>query len=393
VNPIRPRILGRLLGALALLALTLPSSAQGDCCLYWSTGANDTIGRAPLTGFYPEWSFIRDVPGGAFGIAADANHLYWGGEASIGRVGLAGSDLESGWIGGLADSRRTSVAVDAAHVYWVEPARNSIGRANLDGSGVDESFIATEFPVGLSVDGAHIYWVRGLTGAIGRADLDGRQVEESFIVGANLPVGVAVDAGHVYWSNFGADSIGRANLDGSGADQRFISPVGDPWGLAVDSGHVYWTDLSTGNIGRANLDGSDVDAGFIDGAGAFNLALGPPGAVGDLSAKRSQPQHGDKIRIRLKVSADQRLVPRAGGELVVGKGKRSYGLEQLPFRPKSVRPGEARALRLKPRSERNERRIVAELEAGGEAIARVHARLVASAGLVERERFAITLKR
>ena len=247
--------------------------------------------------------------------------------------------------------------------------------------------------MGLSVDATRIYWVRGLTGAIARADLDGTQVEESFIGGANLPAGVAVDAGHVYWSNFGADSIGRANLDGSGADQSFISPVSDPWGLAIDGRNVYWTDLSTGNIGRANLDGSDVDAAFIDGAGAFNLALGPPGAVGDLSAKRSQAQHGDKIRIRLKVAAHQRLVPRASGEIVVGKSKRSYGLEQLPFRPKSVRPGEVRALRLRPRSERNERRIVAALEAGGEAIARVHARLVAGAGLVEHDRFEITLKR
>ena len=257
-----------------------------DCCLYFSTGGNDTVGRVPLTGSNPRFYWVDTAGGGSFGLAADDAHLYWGGEGMIGRVGLDGAAATPGFIGGLATSRQSSVAVDAGYVYWVEPGNGTIGRANLDGSGVDESFIATGFPMGVAVDASHVYWADGIAGTIGRANLDGSGVEADFITGANLPGAVAVDAAHVYWTNFGADSIGRADLDGSGAVQAFVGTANDPFGLAVDGEHIYWTDLSTGGIGRANLDGSDVDAGFIDQAGAFGVAVGPPGAIGDVSRKR-----------------------------------------------------------------------------------------------------------
>jgi hypothetical protein len=40
---------------------------------------------------------------------------------------------------------------------------------------------------------AFVYWANFNTGAIGRADLDGHHVDQSFISGASLPLGVAVD--------------------------------------------------------------------------------------------------------------------------------------------------------------------------------------------------------
>ena len=53
----------------------------------------------------------------------------------------------------------------------------------------------------MAVDGQHIYWVNSLRGTIGRANLDGTDVDENFIIGAHLPAGVAVDGRHVYWTN------------------------------------------------------------------------------------------------------------------------------------------------------------------------------------------------
>jgi len=35
------------------------------------------------------------------------------------------------------------VAVDAAHVYWTNIDANTIGRANLDGTGANQRFITT----------------------------------------------------------------------------------------------------------------------------------------------------------------------------------------------------------------------------------------------------------
>jgi streptogramin lyase len=134
----------------------------------------------------------------------------------------------------------------AAFVYWTNskpgsvPKPGAVGRANLNGTGVDHQFIGdakTVFDV--AVDAAHVYWTTG--DAIGRANLDGTGVDRSFITGLSSPEGVAVDASHVYWSSYSSSTIGRANLDGTGVNESFITGAGLPEGpteVAVDAAHV-----------------------------------------------------------------------------------------------------------------------------------------------------------
>jgi hypothetical protein len=128
------------------------------------------------------------------------------------------------------------LAVDGSHLYWAS-SDGTIGRANLDGTGVNNTFITgASRPCGVAVDGAHIYWASdAAAGTIGRAKLDGTGVNQSFITGATFACGVAVDAGHVYWANDGATgTIGRANLDGTGVNQSFLTGANFPCGVAVD---------------------------------------------------------------------------------------------------------------------------------------------------------------
>jgi sugar lactone lactonase YvrE len=159
-----------------------------------------------------------------------------------------------------------------AAIYWTNNIGNTIGRADLDGGAVNQSFITgATGPADVAVDSAHLYWanVNGGGGTtISRANLDGSGVTASFIAGASGPYGVAVDGAHLYWSNDGGGTIGRANLDGTGANQSFISSGVSPDGVAVDGAHIYWIINSTGAIGRANLDGSNVNLSFITGGSA-----------------------------------------------------------------------------------------------------------------------------
>jgi sugar lactone lactonase YvrE len=173
----------------------------------------------------------------AFGcLAAQADaFVYWsidGNFFAIGRANLDGSGVDQRFITGVNDPG--GVAVDAQHVYWTNTGSGTIGRANLDGSGVDQRFI-TGAQVGVAVDSQHVYWTNSSSDAIGRANLDGSGVDQSFITGASDPMSVAVDGQHVYWANAGSGAIGRPNLDGSGANQRFIAPANvSPVGVAVD---------------------------------------------------------------------------------------------------------------------------------------------------------------
>ena len=176
--------------------------------------------------------------------------------------GFAVAGVISTWI---APSAR------ALEIYWSNVNRsgsNMIGGANLDGTGVNQSFIPLTTPPNfIAVDQTHIYWGSG-GNAIGRANLDGTAVNESFMTGARGPEGVAVDGNYIYWADLDDNTIGRANLDGTGVNNSFITGASHPEGLAVDGTHIYWANNTSNTIGRANLDGTAVNQSFITSFGA-----------------------------------------------------------------------------------------------------------------------------
>jgi hypothetical protein len=146
-----------------------------------------------------------------------------------------------------------------AFVYWGAPGASAIGRANLDGTGLNTSFVSgVSNPYGLAVDASHIYWADIGNGNIGRANLDGSGANQTFVTGASGPSAVAVDSTYVYWANSTGHTIGRAPLadpNGLGKDQGFVTtgPSSQPGGLAVNATHIYWSDQSASTIGRTPL--------------------------------------------------------------------------------------------------------------------------------------------
>jgi virginiamycin B lyase len=98
------------------------------------------------------------------------------------------------------------------------------------------------------VAGGHIYWTNYPFGvgsrhdraAIGRANLDGTGVNQRFIRTVRGPCGVAAYKDHIYWGQtkgafaHPSTTIGRANLDGSAVNAQFITGIHDIcFGLAV----------------------------------------------------------------------------------------------------------------------------------------------------------------
>ena len=190
-------------------------------------------------------------------LAVDSAHVYYGSQwvesayiwgEEIGRANLGGGrghDLidtsktqirPSAAIGHpITYKTPTALATGTAHLYWANPDGNTIGKATSIGKSVDEHFItgaARVTGLAVGVNRTYIYW-SSANGTIGRADLNGTHVDHTFIKSSDAPRGVAVDSAYIYWAN--ADgTIGRANLDGTHVNEKFVKGASFACGLAVD---------------------------------------------------------------------------------------------------------------------------------------------------------------
>lgn len=277
---------GRLI-ALAAFALAATAAAApvagaqpvGKVHLYWTVaqlpdldncaqGIGSSIARSALDGSQIDERFVNL---GGWGCASPF---------------LLGSDVEQ-------------LAAYGAHVYWVDEVHHTIARADLDGTHIDDRFI--HFPVtdpydsepvtGIAVDGRHIYWINGDASgtlrdpvtAIGRANLNGSNVQQRFIRDANAWGGIASDGRHLFWGSVigddsGVTAIERADVDGSHVKRlvrfhRGLDGAGVT-ALAVEGGRLYWGNYDTSTIGSARTDGTDVTK-LVDADDVTGLAVSP----------------------------------------------------------------------------------------------------------------------
>jgi len=191
----------------------------------------------------------------------------------ISRANLNGKHVDLRFINLKRHILPWGVAVDRQHLYWTAASAPAvgIGRAKLDGSGVDQGFMpATAFGESLDVPtfevtvaGNHIYWPNTGLGTIGRANLDGSDANPAFIVAAHVPDAIAVAGGYVYWGNIpapGEDTVGRAKINGSQVNERFLRHT-TALALATKGRYLYGSDFD--HIWRAHLDGSHLKRRFI----------------------------------------------------------------------------------------------------------------------------------
>jgi len=187
---------------------------------------------------------------------------------------------------------------------------------------------------------AFVYWTNPLDRAIGRANLDGTGADISFIADAGAaPVGVAVDSAHVYWANEGTlldsvrtGTIGRANLDGTGDDNHFITGADDstrsrsagPSGVAVDT----LRSFSFGMVKRNKNRGTAKLTVLVPGPGELKLAKtknvkrAKKGADAEGSVKLPVKSRGNARKKlnrkgKAKVKAEVAYSPRGGDPTIV----------------------------------------------------------------------------
>src|SRR3954468_21263263 len=210
---------------------------------------------------------------------ASANFVYWasGGQTTIGRAKLNGTAVNNAFIAGL--SNVGGVAVDSKFIYWTQGqgATSTIGRANLDGSGVNPNFIphasgvqdfdATPAHAGIAVNSSSIFWNNTGAGTMGKANIDGSSPTGNLVVtGPEPSCGIAADQNFVYWLDVGiAQSVSRATVNGGDRQTNFINGATGSCGVAVDSNFLYWGSTSKA-IGRAPVAGGAANNNFVPSA-------------------------------------------------------------------------------------------------------------------------------
>jgi len=277
-----------LIVVISLGAAVVLQAGRAHAALYWPNGFG--LARSNADGSEFDDQFIEPDRTGPFvdsagcqGVAVDASHLYWSepGRGSIARANLDGSGVEYDFIAGLENP--CGIAVDGTSIYWAEEKAEAIARANLNGGELDRSFIAgTAEPCGVAVGDGYVFWTTGhyldrlsLSGGVPQRIYEG---DESFDF-----CGVAVDATKVYWGGFG-ESIGRAGLDGSHPEPSFITGIERPCGIALQGSRIYWTrNFPPGAIQGTDLNGGHVAETVIDrtggdpcGIAADSTTLTPP---------------------------------------------------------------------------------------------------------------------
>ncbi len=208
---------------------------------------------------------LHATPAGAY--------VYWVNNAShsIGRANLDGTGVNQNFIPAKRGPADGSIAVDSTHIYWtydtLPDSEDVIRRARLDGTGVERNFapVPGEDPVGLAPSGTHVFY--GMSSGV-KAIRKSDGVAQNCITGIVGPYDVAASATHVYWANEPHRTIGRAAINCGAANEDWLdvkAPVGP--GVAINSSHVFWTGASDGTVGRASIDGNpaSVNTAFISG--------------------------------------------------------------------------------------------------------------------------------
>jgi hypothetical protein len=287
---------GALVAICAFVALLTLAPGAG-AFVYWGNNAGSTIGRAELEGGGVEQDFIP-LPSGSqpCGVVVDGDHIFWAdGVSKIGRAKIDGTDVDPSFITGADFPCGPSINAASGTIYWANTADQTIGKANLDGTHVQQGFITqpVENPSWTYDFGNQVYFTNKSDGSIWMAsDVDGSGAKVALPPGnAFQPTGVLLigDTGFFgpagYWANFGDDSIGEAPLF-LGAfilpTPRFITGLDRPCGLAATATHLFWGNGST--IGKAFLDGTSPDPQFIQGAdGACGVAVDRDRALASLT--------------------------------------------------------------------------------------------------------------
>ena len=304
--------------------------AVSDGYIYWANYGGNSIGRAKMDGSDVDQEFVHEAPD-ACGVAVSGASIYWAGRVHdesgyrdvVGRALLASGETEPNVFELESSYGYCGVAAAEGHVYWGGWG-DAIGRVGVDGSDPEPRFLTgLQSPCSVAIGEGKLYFgaVSAWNGAgpIGRANLDGSGLE-SQIAAAMRPCGIAVDSlafGPSYVAVPPLPQLTPCEIDAVRASKRRDSALvrleGPAYGhLAVTTRGLSWRLLPK----KPPPSGGSVQASW---RWWLQMWPGRRGRVARRLRRRLARTGKAPITVRVRCSEDGRATNSASRKLVLHK--------------------------------------------------------------------------
>lgn len=260
--------------AVALISVFIPpnsANAASDEYIYTKSYGGEIFKR-PLDGS-GSWTQVGTI-GTGDGLLAYGNYIYlcWPG---IKRMTLAGTGL----VTLNSNSGTYNCATDGNYIYYGFESTQAIGRMNMDGTGVNDSWV-TFTDAGLnsgwiSVSNGFVYFGGGVNASsklLGKVSTAGGSVSVIYTDPCAIS-GIASDSNNIYLSHFYCNNVSKLNLDGSLVTSTFMTGLtySQSWAAQVWNGYLYVLD--TTYVARIKLDGTGFQLNYLTGAGGRGMTI------------------------------------------------------------------------------------------------------------------------
>jgi hypothetical protein len=195
-----------------------------------------------------------------YGIAVDANNVYWAEYATSPPGRIAKAPKAGGATAALAQGENGPVDVrtDGTNVYYTTYDGGEVKKVPVDGSAAATKLfsLAGSYPQEQFLGGGHLYWT-AWNGTVKRVDLDGKN-EITIASSQGMPFGIVVDGGTVFWLARNGGRLQTAPDADSAMTLAIASNLKGGSEIAVDASSVYASTLGDGRVVKVPRAGGDV---------------------------------------------------------------------------------------------------------------------------------------